>query len=161
MALGKNSRANQVERRVLTQRFQVAVNAEMRSRVRRAGEEIKSLVPNDQVIEAWSKPQRWYQESKGNQVPPTSEQLDQTSTLQEDLYRKHPPREEIITILVQPVSIADGPTEAEEILVAVRKLRSDRAGEPLGMKAEQLEAWLRAVTREKEPETETWLVSYR
>ena len=38
----------------------------------------------------------------------------------------------------------------------VRKLRSGRAVGPLEMKAEHLKEWLRAATREKEPETETW-----
>ena len=39
---------------------------------------------------------------------------------------------------------------------AVRKLRTGRVGGPLGIKAKQLKAWLRAATREKEPNIETW-----
>ena len=101
-----------------------------RSRVRRAGEEIEELVLNDQVIEAWSKTQRWYQKDKGHRVPPTSEHLDQTSTLRKELYRHRPSEGEIITILIQTVSIKYGPPEVGEIAAAVRKSRSGRIGGP-------------------------------
>ena len=111
----------------------------------------------NQVIYAWSKTKRWYREAKEHQVPPTSEQLDQTSTLREDLYRHRPPEDESITILVQPVSIKDGPPEVGNIAAAVRTLRSIRSGGPSGMKAEHLKAWLQAATREKYPDTETWV----
>ena len=82
--------------------------------------------------------------------------MEQTSTLQEDLYMQRPPKGEIIPILVQPVSITDGPPEVGEIAAVVRKLRSGSAGGPSGMKAEHLKAWLQAVTGEKEPDTKTW-----
>ena len=80
----------------------------------------------------------------------------QTSTLWEDLFRKRPPEGESITILLQQVSIEDGPPEVEEIVEAVRKLQSGRVKGPSGMKAEHLTSWLWAVTTEKEPDTETW-----
>ena len=67
MSLGSMSRANQGERRVLTRRFQAALNEDWRSKVRRTGEEIEALVLNDQVREAQSKSKLWYQEAKGHQ----------------------------------------------------------------------------------------------
>ena len=115
---------------MLTRRFKAALKEDRRSRARRAGEDIETLVLNDQVRDAWIKTQWWYQEAKGNRVPPTSEHLDQTSTLQEDLYRQCPPEGEKIPILVQPYSIQDGPPEVGEIAAAVRKLRLGRAGGP-------------------------------
>ena len=90
-------------------RFQVALKEDRRSRVKRAEEDIETLVLNSQVREAWSRTQWWYQEAKGHRVPHTSEHLDQTSTLWEELYRHRPLEGEIIPILVQPVSIKDGP----------------------------------------------------
>ena len=125
-------------------------------RVRRVGEEIEAIVSKNQLREAWSKIQRWFREAKGHRAPPTSERLDQTSTLREDIYSKHPPEGAPLPILVQPVIIADGPPEVGEIVAAVRKLRSGRVGGPSGMKAERLKSWLREATREKEPDTETW-----
>ena len=124
--------------------------------MRRAGEEIEELMSNDKLREAWGKTKRWYQESKVHRVPPTSEQLEQTATLQEDFYTQRPTEGESIPILVQPVSIADGPPGVREIAAAVRKIRSDRARGPSGMKAEHLKAWLHAANREKEPDIETW-----
>ena len=54
--------------------------------------------------------------------PPTREELENTSTLSKDLYRRLPLEGEAIPILVQPVSIVYGPLEVEEILVAVQRL---------------------------------------
>ena len=96
--LGKKSRANQGERRVLSRRFQAALKEDMRSRVKRAGEDIDALLSNDQLIEAWSKTQRWYLEAKGHQVHHTSDKLYQNSTLREDLYWQCPPKGESIPI---------------------------------------------------------------
>ena len=45
---------------MLTRQFQAALKEDRRSRLMRAGEEIKALVSNDQVREAWIKNQRWY-----------------------------------------------------------------------------------------------------
>ena len=43
---------------MLTRRFQAALEKDRICRVGRVGEEIESLVSNNQVIEAWSKTQR-------------------------------------------------------------------------------------------------------
>ena len=107
-ALGMKIRTNQGERRVLTRRFQAALKEYRRIKVRRVGNEIKTLVSNNQVREAWSKTQRWYRVSKGHLVPPTSEQLDQTSNLWEHLYMQRPLEGESIPILLQPLRINDG-----------------------------------------------------
>ena len=120
-ALVRKSRTNQGELRELMQRFQAALKEYRRSRVRRVGEEIESLVSNDQVREVRSKNQRWYLEAKGHQVPPTSDQLNQTSTLQGGLYRKLTPKGENIPILVQQVSIVERPPEVVEMAAAIRK----------------------------------------
>ena len=62
---------------------------------------------------------------------------------------------EPLPIVVQPVIIADGYVEVGDIAVAVRKLRSGRAGGLSGMKAEHLKSWLQDATREKDPDTNT------
>ena len=82
--------------------------------------------------------------------------MDQTSTLWEYLYRQRPPEGKSILILVQPVSIKDGPPDVGEIAVSVRKLQSSRVGRPSRMKAEHFKAWLLAAKREKDPDTKTW-----
>ena len=105
------------------------------SKVRRAGEEVNALVSNNQMREACNKTQQWYQEAKGHQYPPTSEQLYQTSTLRKNLYMHLPSEGESIPILIQPVSIDNRPPEVGEIAAAVGKLRSGRVGGTSGMKA--------------------------
>ena len=155
-ALGRKSRTNKGECRVLTRRFHAALKEDRRSRERGEGEEIKALVSKYQVREAWNKNQQWYREAKGNQVPPTSEQLYQTSTLWEDPYMHRPPEGKIILILVQPVSFEDGTPEVGKIAAAAIKLRPGRSGGTSGMKVEHLKAWLWAATKEKDPDNEMW-----
>ena len=82
-----------------------------RSRARISGEEIETLMSNNQVREPWSKTKGWYREDKGQRFPPTRDHVDKTSTLWEELYRHRPPEGEIVPILVQPLSIKDGPPE--------------------------------------------------
>ena len=96
---------------MLTRRFQSALMEDRRIRARRAGEDIKALMLNNQVREPWSKTKGWYREAKGQRFPPTRDHVDKTSTLWEELYRHCPPEGEIIPILVQPLSIEDGPPE--------------------------------------------------
>ena len=56
--LERKSRTNQGEHRVLTLWFQSALKEDIRSRLSRAREEIEKLLPNNKVIEAWSKTQQ-------------------------------------------------------------------------------------------------------
>ena len=69
---------------------------------------------------------------------------------------QRPPKGETITILAKMVSIGGRTPEVGKIAAEVRKILSGRVGGPFGMKADHLKAWLRSVTREKEPDTETW-----
>ena len=82
--------------------------------------------------------QRWYRESNGHRSTLNIEGLEHTSTLRYDLYRQPPQEGEPIPILVQLVSIADGPPEIEDITFAVRKLLIGRSGGLLGIKVEHL-----------------------
>ena len=56
--LGQKHTENQQERRTSTRRFQAALKEDRRFRVRKVGEEIESLVANDELREVWSKIQR-------------------------------------------------------------------------------------------------------
>ena len=132
-ALGRKLTENQQYHRTATQRFQADLKEDRICRARKTGEDIDSLVQNDQLQEARSKIKRWYREAKGHQSPPTSEGLEQTLTLREDIYRQLPLEGEPLPILVQPVSISDGPPYGEEIAASVRKLRMVRAGGATGV----------------------------
>ena len=76
--------------------------------------------------------------------------------MQEDLYIHLPLEGKSISILVQPVSIKEGTPVVWKIAASIRKLHSGRAGGPSGMKLDHLKTWLRAATREKDPDTEMW-----
>ena len=72
---------------------------------------------------------------RDTQRTPTRDGLKHTSTLREDLHRWRPSEGEEILILVQPVIIADGSLEGEEIAVEVRRLWMEQAGVPSDMTA--------------------------
>ena len=55
---------------MLTRRFQVALKEDRRSKIRRAGEEIETLVLNDQVREAWSKKNGGTKRPRDTKYPP-------------------------------------------------------------------------------------------
>ena len=139
-----------------TRRFQEALKEDRRYRVRKAGEEIETLVESAQTREVWINIQRWYLQEKGHPTPPTREGLEHDSTLREDLYRRRPPEGEAIPILVQPVSITYGPPEGEYIIVTVRRLCLVQGRGLPGMLAENFKAWIRETTIEKYPNTEHW-----
>ena len=65
----------QQSRRAATRRFQASQREDRRCRVSKEGEEIESLVENDQLREVWSKIQRCYREAKGHLTTPAIEGL--------------------------------------------------------------------------------------
>ena len=103
------------------------------------GKEAEALVESGQRRESWSNLHRCYRQAKVHPPPPTREELEQTSTLREDLYRWHPPEREANPILVQPERITDDTPEGEEIAVVVRIIQTGRAGGPSGMREYHLE----------------------
>ena len=106
-----------------------------RGRVSKTGSEIEALVEADQMREAWSKIQRWFQQAKGHPPPLTREGLEHTSHLREDIYRRCLPEGEAIPILVQLARIADDIPERKEIAVALRRLKMGREGNPSRIRA--------------------------
>ena len=114
------------------------MQGDRRRRARKAGEDIEELVEADNTREAWSKIQRWYCKAKVHSSPPTREVLEHTSTLREDIYRRHPLEGEAILILVLPVSIVYRHPEGEEISVAVPRLRMVHMGGPSRIREEHL-----------------------
>ena len=120
------------------------------------GEEIEALLADDQTREAWIKIQRWYQQANGHPTSPTREVLEYTSTLREDLYRRHPPEGDAIQILVKPENITDNTQEEKEILVAERRQQTGLVGGPSGIREENLKVRLRMAILENNPLTEQW-----
>ena len=76
LLLGMKCIANQGEHRTLTRKFQEALKEDRRFKLGGVGDQIEALLSKDQLIEVWSKTQRWYREAKRNQYLPTREQLD-------------------------------------------------------------------------------------
>ena len=61
-----------------------------------------------------------------------------------------------IPAIIEPFEINDGMPDEEEIAAGVKKLRSNRAGGPTGMRAEHLKEWLSKAKAEENPDPTDW-----
>ena len=58
--------------------------------------------------------------------------------------------------MVESFDIPDSVPEADEIALAVKRLRRGKAPGPTGLRTDQLKDWLEAATREENPDTTHW-----
>jgi hypothetical protein len=68
------------------------------------------------------------------------------------LYRRWDPSGELLPININPIPVTDGMPSEGEIRVAVAGLSNGRAGGGLGMRAEDVKAWLHGIKLEEDPE---------
>ena len=92
-----------------------------------------------------------------NRLPtPARISLETLTAEREDLYTHVPPPGLPITIEVDPFPVDDNILGEEYIFEAVLRLQLHRAKVPYGMRSKQLRMWLRASTREEEPDLGNW-----
>ena len=88
--------------------------------------------------------------------PPARATLKRVTAERIALYSRVPPPGDSIPITIEPFAVEDGVPEEGEIEWAVKRLRNNRAGGPLRMRAEDLKGWIAAARRgEKEREAAT------
>ena len=122
-------------------------------RIRRYGQRRKAALlitylhrtpPPPPVRESWVRMQGWYRDAADRTSTPVSVSLETLKGECAELYAYIPP----------PVD--DNIPGDEEITKAVLRLRLHHAGSPSGMRAEHLRMWLRAATREEDPNPGKW-----
>ena len=92
-----------------------------------------------------------------NRLPtPACVSLETLTAECEDLYTHVPPTGLPITIEVAHFPLDDNILGEEDISEAVLRLQLHRAKGPYGMRAKHLRMWLRAATREEEPDLGNW-----
>jgi hypothetical protein len=69
-----------------------------------------------------------------------------------DLCRQRDPPGDLLPINIDPIPVDDGTPSKGEIRVAVAGLSNGRAGGALGMRTEDVKAWLHGVKLEEDPE---------
>ena len=79
--------------------------------------------------------------------PPARATLERITAEQTALYSQLPSPGEIILVTVEPAEIDDSVPTEDEIAEAVTKLRRNRSGGELRIRAEHLKGWLAAAKR--------------
>ena len=153
ISLKRNEIVGQRGTQTASRRFQATLQEDRRWRVSKMGENIEVLLTSVHTREAWDIIQRWYQKSKYHPTLPTIEEMDHTSTLREELYRRHPPEGASILILVQTAEMEDDPPGGQDIAVEVWVLHMGREGGPSGMREYHLKGWIGEAPQENDPET--------
>ena len=106
--------------------------------------------------EAWHCLQGWYKATVDRPLPPARATLKRVTAEQTTLYSQVPPLGDTIPVTIEPFAVEDGVPSEAEVEWAVKRLRNNRAGGPLRMRAEDLKGWLAAARREeKEREART------
>ena len=81
-----------------------------------------------EVQEAWTQIPRWYRQARGEQSPPTTEELDKITVARAELYMCRTPEGLKVPLLVGKADIEEGiPIEAK-VAEAVRGLKGVRLG---------------------------------
>ena len=83
------------------------------------------------------------------------------ATERAELYMCRPPEGLWVPIMLTLEAVEDGIPAEEEVVQAVRRLRRGRDGGLLGMRAEDLNGWLREASRETDPVTHWWRLLVR
>ena len=75
--------------------------------------------------------------------------LERITAERVELYSHVPPLGDNIPVTVTPSAVDDSVPTEDDIVEAVKKLRRNRSGGPLGIRAEHLQGWLAAANRGK------------
>ena len=147
--------------RKLGRAIQASMKGDRKRRVGEAGTAVESMLQEDSpnARGAWRRMKGWYRAAAKRGPPPAQAPLERITAEQTELYRRVPPPGENIPVNVDPTHIDDSVPTEDEVVEAVKKLRRNRSGGPLGIRAEHVKGWLAAARRggmaEEQGETKT------
>ena len=119
------------------------------------GAEVEALVGADPhlIQEAWYRIQGWYKAAVGRAPPPAPITLERITTERVAMYSRVPPPGDNIPVELETFKVEDVVPEEGEIEWAVKRLRNNRSGGALQMRAEHIKGWLAAARREEKGDT--------
>ena len=111
--------------------------------------EVEALVKADPPLiqEVWYRLQGWYKEAVDRAPPPARATLKQITAEWVTLYSRVPPPGDSIPINIETFEVDEGVPEEGEVEWAVKRMRKNRAGGTLRMRADDLKGWLAAAQR--------------
>jgi len=145
----KRQQAAPEELRAMKDRIRRSLRQDRKERVKKAGEAIENALEGDDLREAWNLAKGWYRQASKKSPRPSHQDFDELHAERSELYRAEPsPGQPIPVRLSAPFSIADEPPDHDEVAEACRDLRRGRAAGVTGIRAEDLQGWLKEYERE-------------
>jgi len=145
--------APQPELRTIRKSIRKKIKRDRAIRLRNTGEEIEKHLSNDNAKEAWRLVKVWYRHN-ARAVPPTPADLQAIDRDYRALYTEQTPPEEPVRGLVT-FNIPDETPAEDEIIMAMKTLRSGRAPGASGMSVEDIKRWY----AERETNPSPWLLT--
>ena len=134
-----NCRFDCVERlHLLRRQIQSNLRRDHRQRAADVASKAEECLQAHQIHEAYRTIQGWYKERTSAPSKPTPDDLDDTSTVYENLYSNVPSHGPLLPLNVVPFNIPDGLANEDEILDALLSLQKRRAPGPSGITVEEL-----------------------
>ena len=113
--------------------------------------DVEALLGGDppNAKEAWRRMKGWYKAVVNRAPPPARAMIERITAERVELYSYLPPLGENILVTVTPSEVDYLVPKEDNIAEAVKKIRRNRSGGPLGMRTEHLNGWLAASNRGK------------
>ncbi len=120
-------------------------------RINNTAGEIEMQLKNKNTKEAYARLQSWYKKSTGKIPKPTYHDEEKTRDEFQALYTANtPPGNPILPQLQPQPTICDEPPTENEIKIAIKGMKLNKAPGASGIKAEHLKAWMEGATKEDE-----------
>ena len=133
----------------LVRAIKASLTADRIRRAEEAGAEFEALVGADPPLiqEAWHSIKGWYKAALYLSLPPAQVTIERIPAERVALYSYVPPLGENIPISIRPFQVDDSVPEEGEIKWAFKRLRNNRSGGLLGMRAEHIKRWFTAARK--------------
>jgi hypothetical protein len=129
-----------------------ALRGDRSARTAQVGSMIEAKLAGGNVQESFCHLKGWYRATSETITRPCPQTMVKQTAERVDLYRQRDPPGEPLPINIDPIPVDDGMPSEGEIRVAVAGLSNGCAGGTLGMRAEDVKAWLHGVKLEEDPE---------
>ena len=137
------------EGRKLGREVKRAIKADQVERARRAGEAAVLLLTEGKAKESWRTVRGWYRKESERASRPCFKTMEKQTQGREGLYAyREPPRDSIQCNVARP-ALEDEDPPHKDIKIAVKGCGNGRTWGGLGMRAEDMKAWLVGTEREE------------
>jgi hypothetical protein len=136
----------------MRQKIWDALCGDHRAWTAQVGSMIEAELAGGNVQEAFCHLKGWYRAALETTTRPCPQTMVKQTAEHVDLYRQQDPPGEPLPINIDPIPVDDSTPSKGEIRVAVAGLSNGRAGGTLGVRADDVKAWLRGIKLEEDPE---------